>query len=156
MALTTAEIPILKVEIDDDIANVNRPPSGQLGLNFTDTTGTAALLSVVGGSGETIEPEFMDPGIFQSEVDMDEFFALTASVQRAWNNLLVGRTDSGIPIKLAGVRTQLGLIWTVTDSPITRAALLALTDRSASRSEVLFGEGARVRHSDVAAARDLT
>jgi hypothetical protein len=109
----------------------------------------AALLNAVSAT-ETIEVAEVSPTLVQNAVVNAEYIALTASNQRAWL-AIVGLPS--VPVKLAGLRSQIMSIWTA--GTTTRASLAALQTRLASRAEVLFGENVRVTHPQVAQARAL-
>ncbi len=106
----------------------------------------AALLNAIGGSGETLEPENITNIIAQKAVDGAEFLALTTAQQNLWLAIL---TIGTIPVKDAVIRAQVTSVWA---AGTTRTNLVALQTRSASRSEILFGEGVSVTTGNVAIA----
>ena len=106
----------------------------------------AALLNAIGGSGETLEPENITNIIAQKAVDGAEFLALTTAQQNLWLAIL---TIATIPVKDAVIRAQVTSVWA---AGTTRTNLIALQTRSASRSEILCGEGVSVTTGNVAIA----
>ena len=133
---------VLKTEIQID-------PKG-LELLFSDIRDAADKLNEPGLSGETIEPENVSPVDMQAAVVATEYAGLPAAAQRMWL-AIVGLPD--VPIRNASLRQQVKDIWAA--GTATRGNLVALQSRSASRVEVLFGEGISVSYRDVARARDL-
>jgi len=109
----------------------------------------AAKLNERGASSETIQVQEMGSGDAQNAVDHDEFKALSAADRDGW--LAIVGLDS-IPVRKAGIRSQLGAIWTAVGSPTTRAALTVLQSRSASRAEILWGEETTVTIAHVGEA----
>lgn len=83
----------------------------------------------------------------QQSVIGTEYADLPATAQRAWG-ALVGLDT--VPVCNTNIRAQIQAIWSA--GTTTRANLVALQTRDGSRAEVLFGEGVRVHHLDIAAA----
>jgi hypothetical protein len=96
---------------------------------------------------ESVERASITPQEAQAAVDVADFKALTAGAQRAWL-AIVGLPE--VPVKNPQIRAQVAAIWG--PGTATRANLVALQTRDASRAEVLFGEGISVTHLDVARA----
>ena len=145
MALTDAEYQMLKNEIDTD-------PMG-LGYAGLKDEPTADLLNELGASEETLPnnsasvEDVMD-AIDVSElgnVPVNEFQFFLLRMQKAGESIAI---SDGSPFL-----TQISQTFSVVDTPNTRAALLLLRTRDASRSEVLFGDGVTVSYMDVGTAR---
>jgi hypothetical protein len=141
MALTETQLEILKTELATD-------PAG-LGYTSDDPT-CATLLSTVGLSGETIDREVIDGQELSAAVVMSEYMVLSAAEQRAWMTVLAAGSGQ-IDVSNTNIRSQIQAIWGA--GTTTRANLVALQTRGASRTEVLFGIGVSVGHLDVAKAR---
>jgi hypothetical protein len=107
----------------------------------------AKLMNTVGLSGETIEVNFVQAAEVQGAVVGLEFLALTAGEQRLWLSILTASQGAGIPIKGSSIKNQMLVVWNVTTT--TRANLAALQVKSATRGEVLFGDGTQITPDNV-------
>jgi hypothetical protein len=141
MPLDASQLVQLRNEIDDN-------PQA---LDFGDLSNRAIAkaLNEVGGSGETVDVEFVEPWEMQAAVVHAGFEALNAANQRAWL-AIVGLSE--IPVKNTGLRAQVQAIW---PAGATRTALQNLQSRSASRAEALFGENVALSFEEIGAARNL-
>lgn len=108
----------------------------------------AGRLNEIGASSETIEVTEVSTLDMQSAVIGSEFASLNATQQRAW--LAIVGLDS-IPIKNTNLRGQVLAVWA--GGTTTRNNLGTLQTKSATRSEVLFGENVSVSTHDVHLAR---
>jgi hypothetical protein len=77
-----------------------------------------------------------------------EWDALTEPLQNAWRSLLQLEL---IPIGNANIRNLISHIWGA--GTTTRSNIVALQSKTATRGEVLWGEGVNVTQSDVQRAR---
>jgi hypothetical protein len=133
----------LKTEILNDPKNL-----GYAALRLHGShAGIANAINLVGKSGEQIDPQFLDPWRAQEAVDPIEFAALTQPMRDLWRILL---QFEQMPMKSIAVRTQIAAIWAAGTQ--TRNRIVTLQKRSASRAEVLFGEGTFVTHEQIAEA----
>ena len=139
------DLQTLKTEIQTD-------PKGLGYSGLAGPADIAAKLNEHGASGETIEPTFIDTIDAAAAVDVTEYAALSLDRRQLWSDILTAGQDRGFPAKHSGIRSLIGDLFTAGNSPITRAALLALQVRSASRAEILFGEGVGVNYFQVSAA----
>lgn len=136
----------LKTEIQTDPLGLGYDVSPTFYVTNEDDMAVAGLLNEVGGSSETIEPDFVSAADAQAAVLGSEWAGLSDVKQRGWL-AIVGLGE--IPVKNANIRAQITAIW---DPGTTRDNLIALQTRDASRAEALFGEGVTVSHTDVAIA----
>ena len=120
-----------------------------LGYDGKDNNEIAALLNAAGGSSETIDHGIVDGQELQMAVVISEYIALSDTQRAGWTAIIsagAGQIDTADQ----RVRDQIKAIWGAgTD---TRANLMALEARSASRAEVLFGADVSVSHTDVGRA----
>ena len=127
------------------------------GLGLVAMTGlqAAAKLNLIGASGEfeaVGTQSVIDAWRVANAIDLGEYSAAgIAANQRSWLAMIMsaGKVD----VSNATVRANFGAMFTLATSPTTRAALLALTKRSVSRIEALFGDGIYVDEADVIRAR---
>jgi hypothetical protein len=119
--------------------------------NQNNNISIANVLNTIGMSGENIEVNEISTVDMQSAVVGTEFMSLSNVKQRAWL-AIVGLPS--VPVKNSNLRSQVSEIWGALT--ITRSNLVLLQSRSASRSEVLFGEGVKVTSFDVHMARRET
>ncbi len=136
------DLNILKTELTTDPKTL-----GYSGLNDREA---ANKLNEVGASGETVDVVQVEALHLQSAVVGSEFASLSATAQRAWL-AIVGLER--VPVKNTNLRGQILSIWTGVTT--TRANLAALQTKSATRAEVLFGEGVSITQSDVQKAREM-
>ena len=139
--MTDEQYTELNVEIATD------PKS--LGYSGKSNPDIAALLNAIGGSSETIDQGALDGQELQKAVVISEYTALSDIQRDAWV-LIISAGAGQVDIADQRVRGQIAAIWG--SGTTTRANLLALTSRDASRAEVLFGAGASVSHTDVGKA----
>ncbi len=136
------DLSILKTELTTDPETLGY-------ASFSDR-GAANKLNEAGASSETIEVEEVSAVDIQGAVVGSEFSALSATAQRAW--LAIVGLES-VPVKNTNLREQILDIWGA--GTTTRTNLAALQTKSATRAEVLFGEGVSVSQSDVQKAREM-
>ncbi len=136
----------LKTEIQTDPQGLGYDVSPTFYVTNGDDMAIADLLNEIGGSSETIEPEFVSAADAQAAVVGTDWAALSDVKQRGWL-AIIGLGD--VPVKDANIRAQITEIWPVST---TRTNLVALQTRDASRAEALWGEGVTVSHTDVAIA----
>jgi hypothetical protein len=134
--------PELKVEITND------PKT--LGYAGKSDEQIAQLLNTVGLSVETLFKGRVAVEDFIAEIVGTEYDALSAAGKTQLDQFVRG---NWIKSGSANMRTTIGALFAA--GTTTRTNLLALCQRSATRGEVLFGEGITVSHQDVAAARAL-
>lgn len=137
------QLAILKIELDGDPAS--------LGYT-TDDPACADLLNEVGLSNETIPNESVSVVEIMEAIDPDELGAIPINewlffLKRL--RLSGGRIDASDGKKF---QEQAVKVFPV-GAANTRAALLVLKTRSASRAEVLFDAGVSVGFLDVSRAR---
>lgn len=141
MALTDTDYTALSTEITTD-------PEG-LGYSGKTYPEIADLLNTVGLSSEQIGAGAVDGQELSKAVVISEYLSLTDAARAGWTAILTagnGQIDAGD----SNVVAQIAAIWGV--GTTTRANLLALATRSASRAEVLFGSGVIISKFDVAEA----
>lgn len=131
---------ILKTEIINDPASLGY--AGSLDKQV------ANLLNKKGLSGETIDNDILESYKIVNAIDATEWEALI-DIERERLNLIL--STGKVDISNVNIKLQIGEMFGAgTD---TRAALLALTTRPASRAEILFGNGVSVSLLDVHIAR---
>jgi hypothetical protein len=135
---------VLKTEMDTD------PKS--LGYAGKSNPEVADLINTVGLSGEEVDVGIIDGQELSKAVIISEYTALSNAERQGWATIL-SAGDGQVDIDDSRVVDQIGAIWGA--GTTTRANLLALRKRSASRAEVLFGVGVAVSKFDVAEARLL-
>ena len=141
------DLTLLKAELTADPKTLGYP------ADASDTAKDSELLNTIGASGETIEPEFVPAMEMQEQVGPADYTALTDTKRTLWSVLVAASASSGgFPLKSTGIRLQLVEIWGGTT---TGTRIIVLQSRSATRAEVLFGEGIFVSPQDCAAARIL-
>lgn len=132
----------LKTELATD-------PKG-LGYSSLSDREAANKLNEVGASSEMVDVVQVSALEMQSTVVGSEFASLSATAQRAWLAIVgLGR----VPVKNINLRGQILSIWGA--STTTRTNLATLQTKSATRAEVLFGEGVSITQSDVQKAREM-
>ena len=136
----------MSVIISELLTEIQTDPM-TLGLAGMDDGGISRLLNAIGGSSETIEVTSLDAATVQRAVIGSEFINLSTAQQNLWLAILSVGT---IAVKDPNIRAQVVAVWGA--PTVTRTNLIALQSRSASRSEVLWGEGVSVSVSDVAIA----
>lgn len=107
----------------------------------------AVILNTVGASAETVIRAFTNTAEIVAAIDPTEFAALTAA-----NKLFLTDVVLAAPTVKSGdsnLRTAIAAIFV---AGTTRTRLIAAASKSASRAEVLFGEGITVSDTDVAKA----
>lgn len=111
---------------------------------------TSVLLNTVGASNETIFTKYLAFEDFVAAIVRADYDALTGLPLAYLNNVLLGpgvRIESGN----ATLRSQIAALFPA--GTTTRTNLTNAASRSASRAEVLFGEGTYITDADVAKAR---
>ena len=150
MALSQAELAILKTEMDTD------PKS--LGYAGANDEAVAALINEVGLS---VPPETL-PNTSVSVIDVLDAVDGTEVDDVSVNGMQFfllrmqiagGNVDISAGSPIIG---QVANIFTVALAPNSRTALNALTTREASRAEILFDSGVTVSYMDVGYARQVT
>lgn len=131
----------LKTEIQTD------PKSLGYSALINDLQLVADKLNEVGASGETIEVSSISSIEAQKAVEISEFVALSEAAQRGWQIIM---NFENIPVGDSFITAQIAAIWGA--GTTTRANLLALKNRSASRAEVLFGENRTIKYQEVGEA----
>lgn len=145
MALDDAQLAILKTELDTD--------PKVLGYN-TDDPYCASLLNQVGLSSETIPNTSVLKSDVLDTVSPNELSVVPVNELQFFLMRMQG--DGSVDISVGSpIVTQALQIFPNEDCPITRAALVVLAEREASRAEVLFGAGVTIRHQDVGMARQV-
>lgn len=145
MALTDIQLAALATELSTDpvglgysqAPNVNDPAD-------------AELLNTVGLSGEEVDVGVIDGQELSKAVVMSEYVALSDVERQGWT-VILSAGDGQVDVDDQRVIDQIGAIWGAATT--TRANLLGLKTRSASRAEALFGRGVSVGHLDVGKAR---
>lgn len=132
----------LKNEIDTDPATIGYAPLVTSG----DDVGIANLLNQV-RAGTSITKAFIPLEDVLAAIVKTEFDSLTSAQKTVVDQFIRGtRIKSGD----ANMRATLGALFAA--GTTTRANLVALSTRTGSRAEVLFGEGIVIGHADVARA----
>lgn len=85
-------------------------------------------------------------------VDWAEFVGLAATPREAFR--LITSTEV-LDADSANIQNALGQIFTSTDAPNSRAALMSLAQKQGSRAEVLWGDGTTISASEVGRAANL-
>lgn len=139
----TVNLTDLKAELDTD------PKALGYAAHVTSgsTAALARMLNEVGLSGESIDVESVSVDDAKHALDYVEVGSLTADKRGELAILLSGVR---LKVKNANVRNAFADIFAGGSN--SRAALIALQDRSAARAEVLFGMDVVVTHSTVAKA----
>ena len=134
----------LKSELDNDptalgyAALINRPDP--------DWTGVVTLLNAPRSTIKLhngVQPSYR----IVSAINRAEYDALQTAAKN-WLSFVI--QAGSVNLAPGEVRTALGVLFPV--GSVTRANLLALADRDASRAEQLFGEGAVIRFEDAVRA----
>lgn len=140
-------IALLRAEIDND------PAALGYAAMLTEPNNTellAARLNEVGASNQTLTPTWTDTTEVLAVLVGAEIEALT---QAKRDELTMLTSTTRIKTGSATLRTTFaGIFGAATTS---RANLIALTTRSASRAEALWGEGTRISANDVGLALEL-
>lgn len=124
----------MAVDLDTLKSEILNDPTG-VGYAGKDDGRIADLLNRA--SIATIEPESIPAADAQKAVVGSEYIALTQGQQSLWISIL---TVQDIPVKNPRIRAQIASVWG--PGTQTRANLVALQSRLASRVEILFGGGA--------------
>lgn len=141
MALSETDYMTLNTEIATD-------PQG-LGYSGKTSPEIAALLNTIGLSNEQIGAGAVDGQELSKAVVISEYLSLTDAARAGWTAILTagnGQIDAGDALVVA----QIAAIWGA--GTTTRANLLTLATRDASRAEVLFGSGVIIDKFDIAEA----
>lgn len=94
-------------------------------------------------SGRSVQRETVTANQLLGTVTASEYAALTAVQRDLWQAILTATANSGVPLKDAQIRSQLGAVWG--SGTTTRAAIVALqTNSNASRADFLFGESVTI------------
>lgn len=126
----------LKVEIQTDPKALGYSAPARVG----DLNRLADLLNTRGaGAGDTTTVGTTNAFELQQLVVPAEYLALTQAQRDLWDCII---TTGTVRISLSNtlIRNQIGAVWSAATS--TRGNIVATQSRSASRIEVLFGEGA--------------
>lgn len=134
---------VLQSEIDNDPAGRGYKTGGV----YRDDVEIARLCNDV-VAGQTVERTLVDVRLLQEQVVATEYLALSVGQQNLWTALIAA--GERVDIRNANIRAQGAAVWGA--GTTTRANIVALQSKPASRAEVLFGEGAAVTHTDVAIA----
>lgn len=126
----------LQDEITTDPAGVGYAPFVASGNH----SAIAALLNADDPGAATVDVDTVSVQRMQAQVDATEYLALTAAQRDLWG-IIIALTDS-VPVSNAKLQSQLTAIWGPGTS--TRASLIALLTRTATRAEVLWGSGTKV------------
>lgn len=148
----SVDLTALKTELTTDPTGLGYPPDA------ADTAADASIINTLGISGETIEPEFVTTLQAHAAIELTEFLTLTSGEQSFWLAMIQSAAaGGGFPVKDPAVRAQIGALFRAGEGnqPDTRAALIVLQTRTATRAEVLFGEGISASPQDCAQARAL-
>lgn len=139
-ALNPTQLQTLRTELDTD------PQT--LGYAGKTNYQIALLLNEVGLSGETIDREFVMASELQGAVVGSEAILLLSPQRDLWAAFMsIAIADGTIPLDNNNLRGQVLEVWGA--GTTTRSNLAALQTRSASRAEVLFGDGVVVTDNDV-------
>ena len=84
----------------------------------------------------------------QGAVVPAEYIALTQQQRDLWQAIITA-SGSSVDVNATGIKAQIGAIYTSGTAPLTRAAMIALQTRQASRGEILFGIDTVVDFYDV-------
>ena len=109
----------------------------------------AAKMNEAGASAETIFKGYVQTEEILAEIVLADYNALTAAQKTTLDQFLRG---SRVKTGSSNMRATIAALF---PAGATRTALIALASRSASRAEVLWGEGVRVSDTDVANAMAL-
>ena len=138
MALTDSQLIVLNTELIDD-------PEG-LGYAGKTDPEMATLINAV-NANYSIDHEAIDGQELQMAVTLGDYDNLTEKQRDFWQTIL--SAGSGIVAVSDGrVKTHVAAIWGA--GTTTRANLIALQERPASRAEVLLGAGVSVSVTDIA------
>jgi hypothetical protein len=139
-------IAALRTEIDTDPKALGY---ATLKLQTNGPEAVAAKLNEVGASAETLFKSYVPLEDMLAEIVFSEYSGWSAAQKTNIDQFLRGlriRTGS------ANMRTTLGAL---IPTGASRTAMVALASRSATRAEILFGEGVRVTDQQVAEALAL-
>lgn len=107
----------------------------------------AVILNTVGASAETVIRAYTNTAEIVAAIDPTEFTALAAASKLFLTDVILAAPV--VKTGDANLRTAVGQIF---GAGATRTRLIAAASKSASRAEVLFGEGISVNDTDVAKA----
>lgn len=143
MSLTTAQRTALASEIN----------TNPLGLAYSGKTNQqdADLLNTPGASSQTIDSGVVPSYQIWAAIVSAEWTALSAIQQQQLRDWVSG---GYVDTSSSTVRAVFGALFGAQTT--TRANLMALTARPASRAEILFGRGTIVLAEDVSAALNRT
>lgn len=118
-------------------------------MGYAGQTDTAILI-LINGTTRTMPRGAVDAQVIVDALNPAEFASM-ADLQLQEFNMITstGRVDVGN----ANVQGQLSRLFTLAAFPITRAAIILLATRPASRAEQLFGTGTTVAGDDLLTAR---
>lgn len=139
--LTAAQLTALTTEINTD-------PKA-LGYAGKTVAQRVTLINTVGGSNEKIGAGVVQGYQVMDQVVQSEFIGLTVANQNLFNCYV---SSGQIDASNATVQANFLAMFPVATAPTTRANLIALVNRSASRAEVLFGAGTVVQVWEMARA----
>lgn len=141
--LTSAQISSLRTELSTD-------PTGIYGTAWT-VGDNDALVAAINAprAGVSVGRGVVPTHVVFEAMDAGEWSTLSAIEKQRVETLLAMGT-----IDLSGARTRATLTGIFPSGSVSRAALVALTDRQGSRAEQLFGAGVVVTIGDVRRARN--
>lgn len=115
-------------------------------VTFRDLNRLVDLLNTRGLTSEVVSIGTITSMDLQANVVGSEYVALTAAQRNLWDVVIFTGTG-GIAISNTNVRGQITAVWSAATT--TRANLVALQNRPASRAEVLFGENTLIQTGEV-------
>lgn len=134
---------LLKAEIQSDPEALGYAPL----VAAKNWGGISAILNdPTKGSVTTVT--FQSAATLQGAVVATEYIALTQQQRDLWQAIITA-SGSSVDVNATGIKAQIGAVYTNATAPLTRAAMIALQTKQASRAEVLFGIGAVVDFYDV-------
>ncbi len=120
------------------------------GLDFSNAEDPPLAVAMNSSSTDTVDRTSVTARDMLTATDGTEYASLAAARQRAWGVIMAVAAEGGIDPNDPSVVSQIQAVW---DAGATRTALLALQTKEATHAESLFGDGTRLVHLDIAAAR---
>ena len=140
MAIVTS---LLKAEIQSDPNALGYGPLA----TAKNWGGIAEILNdPVKGAVTTVT--YQSAATLQGAVVPAEYITLTQPQRDMWQAIITASGGS-VDVNGTGIKSQIAAIYTNGTAPLTRAAMIALQTRQASRGEILFGIGTQVTFYDV-------
>lgn len=140
MAIVTQ---LLKIEIQSDPNALGYAPL----VTAKNWQGIADVLNNP-ANGAVTSVTFQSAATLQGAVVASEYIGLSQQQRELWQAIITA-SGSSVDVNAGGIKSQIGAIYTSSTAATTRANMIALQTKQASRGEVLFGIGTLVGFYDV-------